>query len=192
MFASFFCLFQRGGGGKTFLMLGFDIQKGEVLFMFGFNDLWKFFFSFFLILPVVTLIHEMGHYFFTRIFGGRMEINIGTGKPLMKVGPFRLNRIYFWDGWCEYESLRVENRLTNILVYAGGSIFNLMGILLVNALIYAGVFEASIFTYQFAYFSFYFVFFSLFPIDHPNGYPSDGKAILNVLREGESERNPQD
>ena len=45
--------------------------------MFGFNDIWKFFFSFFLLLPIVTLIHEMGHYFFARLFGGNMEINIG-------------------------------------------------------------------------------------------------------------------
>lgn len=159
--------------------------------MFGFNDIWKFFFSFFLLLPIVTLIHEMGHYFFARLFGGNMEINIGSGKSLLRVGPIRLNRIYFWDGWCQYEALRHENKFTNIMVYAGGALFNLASILIVNGLIYAGVFETSIFTYQFAYFSFYFIFFSLFPIDHPNGYPSDGKAIVNVFRYGKSKYNPQ-
>ena len=51
--------------------------------MFGLSDITKFLFSFFLILPVVTLIHLGGHLFFVTLFGGtEKKIKIGCGEKV--------------------------------------------------------------------------------------------------------------
>jgi membrane-associated protease RseP (regulator of RpoE activity) len=159
--------------------------------MFGFNDLWKFFISFFLVLPTVTILHELGHFFFAKLFGGKVIVHIGTGNVLFKIGSLRIRKLYFYDGWCEY--ITVSNRTGKIekaLVYLGGSLFNIASILILNGLIMKGMLEPNILLYQFTYFSFYYVFFSLFPINHLNGCPSDGMAALNVLTNKKFDKNP--
>ncbi|MGD6775152.1 MULTISPECIES: site-2 protease family protein [Bacillaceae] len=159
--------------------------------LFGINDLWKFFLSFFLVLPIVTIIHELGHYFFAKLFGGKVIVHIGTGNVLFKFGSIRIRKLYFYDGWCEYISIsKKASKLDKILVYLGGSIFNILSIFLLNTLILNEVLEPSIFFYQFTYFSFYFLFFSLFPINHLNGCPSDGMAALNILTNKKFSKNP--
>ncbi|MCA1319411.1 hypothetical protein LC085_05750 [Bacillus tianshenii] len=159
--------------------------------MFGFNDLWKFFVSFFLVLPMVTILHELGHFFFARLFGGKVIVHIGTGNVLFKIGSLRIRKLYFYDGWCEYITVsKRAGKIEKALVYLGGSIFNLASILILNGLIMEGMLEPNILIYQFTYFSFYFVFFSLFPIDHLNGCPSDGMAALNVLTNKKFDKNP--
>ena len=158
--------------------------------MFGFNDLWKFFFSFFLVLPIVTLVHQLGHMFFARLFGGRVNVHIGTGKVLTKIGPLHIRRLYFYDGWCEYVTIAKKKiRWQLILVYLGGSIFNLASILIVNGWVLMNGMEEGIFVYQFVYFSFYFLFFSLFPVWRGDD-PSDGMAVWNLLRKKPFENNP--
>ncbi|GGB41083.1 site-2 protease family protein [Fictibacillus barbaricus] len=157
--------------------------------MFGFEDVWKFFFSFFLVLPIVTFIHEAGHLFFGKITGGKVRIHIGSGNRLLKIGPCNIRALYFWDGWCEYENLKNHTRRHLVAVYLGGPLFTILSMLIVNMLIYMEVFKAGIFTYQFVYFSFYFVFFSLIPIEH-NGYPTDGKAAWDVIKRKTIDKNP--
>ncbi|CAG9621272.1 hypothetical protein [Sutcliffiella rhizosphaerae] len=159
--------------------------------MFGFNDLWKFFLSFFLVLPLVTILHQLGHFFFAKLFGGTVNIHIGTGNILFKVGSFKIRKLYFYDGWCEYINVsRGTRKIEKIFVYLGGSIFNISSILLLNGLITREILEPNIFIYQFTYFSFYFVFFSLFPMNHLNGCPSDGMAVLNIITNKKFDKNP--
>lgn len=157
--------------------------------MFGFEDMWKFFFSFFLVLPIVTFIHEAGHLFFGKVTGGKVHIHIGSGNRLFKIGPCHIRKLYFWDGWCEYENLKNHTRRHLVAVYLGGPFFTILSMLIVNGLIHTEIIKAGIFTYQFVYFSFYFVFFSLIPITH-NGYPTDGKAAWDVMKQGTIEKNP--
>ncbi|OOE14652.1 hypothetical protein [Fictibacillus arsenicus] len=157
--------------------------------MFGFEDMWKFFFSFFLVLPIVTFIHEAGHLFFGKVTGGKVHIHIGSGNRLFKIGPCHIRKLYFWDGWCEYENLKNHTRRHLVAVYLGGPLFTILSMLIVNGLIHMEIIKAGIFTYQFVYFSFYFVFFSLIPINH-NGYPTDGKAAWDVMKQRTIEKNP--
>ena len=65
--------------------------------MFDWTDLDKFIISFFIILPIVTIIHQFGHFFFAKLFGGSLDMEIGTGKKLFKVGRLQFNRVYFYD-----------------------------------------------------------------------------------------------
>lgn len=158
--------------------------------MFSWGDLDKFVVSFFVILPIVTLIHQFGHFFFAKLFGGTLDMEIGTGKKLFRIGKLQFNRVYFYDAWCQFSDLKYSNKFTRTLVYGGGSFFNLASILIVNGLIRADLLEASILTYQFAYFSFYYVFFSMYPIYYSNGHPSDGRAIYDTWRQGRPESDP--
>jgi hypothetical protein len=164
------------------------LQKGG-MGMFGFEDVWKFFFSFFLVLPIVTFIHEAGHLVFGKLTGGKVRIHIGAGNSLFKIGPCHVRKLYFWDGWCEYENLKSDRKRNLVMVYLGGPIFTIASMLIINGLIHLGVIKGGIFFYQFVYFSFYFLFFSLIPIEH-NGYPTDGKAAWEVIKRGTVEKNP--
>ncbi|MFT9850159.1 site-2 protease family protein [Aneurinibacillus sp. REN35] len=151
--------------------------------MFGLTDVIKFIISFFLILPIVTLLHEAGHIFFAKLVGAKkIRLAVGIGAPLCKIGIFEVKKYYFMNGECYYERLRFNNRFTNGLIYAGGIIFNSVSALLVNSLVTSGVLEESIYYYQFIYFSFYVVFFSALPMSYPNGGFTDGKLILDLIR----------
>ncbi|AZU64365.1 hypothetical protein [Neobacillus mesonae] len=151
--------------------------------MFGFGDIIKFLISFFVILPMVTLIHLSGHIFFATLFGGsEKKIKIGCGPIVCSFWNVELRRYYFWNGACEFKSLRHDNRVTNTFIYLGGSLFNLAGIFLIQNLVSEGILDKSVFWDQFIYFSFYMLFFSLFPMDFSDGSPSDGKAVVLTLK----------
>lgn len=152
--------------------------------MFGWNDVFKFILSFFIIFPVVTFIHLIGHIFFVAISGGTgKKIIIGCGKKMVSLWKIEIRKFYFMSGGCEFIKLRRDTKLNNSFIYLGGSLFNIISIFVVNFLIKEGVLEASTFWYQFIYFSFYVVFFALFPMDYADGSPSDGKAFWLNLKD---------
>ncbi|UCZ54036.1 M50 family metallopeptidase [Bacillus shivajii] len=159
--------------------------------MFTLSDIPTFIWAFAIILPLVMLIHESGHYVMARFFGGKMKFTLGRGKVIFKLGDFEIRRVYFLDSWCQIDELEVSNRWSHALVYLGGSIFNLITIFILNALITYGVLEPHIFFYQFVYFSLYFIFFALLPVEYGEGHPSDGKAVYDVIRHG-TKRDPLD
>jgi hypothetical protein len=152
--------------------------------MFTLSDMWTFFLAFFLTLPLVTLIHEAGHVLAARAFGAKINFTLGAGKTLFKIGPLEVKRLYFMDGWCQYESLKYDKLWVHIFIYISGSLSNLAVILVINFLIYQGTLPVHIFFYQFVYFSVYFIFFSLFPFKTGEGQPSDGLAIYEVIKYG--------
>ena len=154
--------------------------------MFTLNDIPMFFVNFFIILPIVTLVHEAGHVLIARLFGGKVKFCIGTGRTLFHIGPLEIKRKYFMEGWCQYEKLKYNKTWAHIAIYLGGSLFNLIVILAINYLITSHIMPVTLFFYQFTYFSIYFIFFSLMPFRNDNGRPSDGMAVFDVLRYGKS------
>ncbi|APH06363.1 site-2 protease family protein [Bacillus weihaiensis] len=153
--------------------------------MFGFEDFAVFLRAFFVIFPLVTIIHVLGHYFFAKLSGCHVKMIVGCGKKLFSIGPLEFRMFYFWYGGCEFTSIKATTKARNILIYLGGSIFNGLSILLMYSFIFEGIIESSNVTYQFLYFSIYTVFFALMPMDYPDGSPSDGKAILKIMRNKE-------
>ncbi|OIK11697.1 hypothetical protein [Bacillus sp. MUM 13] len=151
--------------------------------MLGMYDIIKFLVSFFLIFPIVTMIHLMGHLFFVTIFGGsKKRLIIGSGNLLFSFGKVEIRKYYFWNGACKFHQLKFDNRFTNTLIYLGGSIFNFAGMYTVSSLKYAHILDSSVIMDQFIYFSFYVLFFSLFPMYFNDGSPSDGKAAILALK----------
>ena len=151
--------------------------------MFGINDIPKFFLAFFLVMPLISILHEGGHVFFAWLMGGKkIKVSIGTGKPIFTWGMVEVRKYYFWYGLCTFENLRINRRWSNILVFGGGSLFNLIGVLAVIILVEQQLMATNMFTYQFTYFSLYYIFFALLPMPYPDGNYSDGKIILDLLR----------
>ncbi|RNA67041.1 site-2 protease family protein [Alteribacter keqinensis] len=152
--------------------------------MFGWSDVPTAIWAFFVILPLVSLIHELGHYLFTRLFGGKIKFCLGRGKILFKLGGIEVRRVYFLDSWCQIDKLSVSNKWSHTIVYLGGPLFNIATVIVINSSIHMGLLEPHILFYQFVYFSLYFTFFSLLPVDYGDGNPSDGKAIYDVIKHG--------
>lgn len=151
--------------------------------MFGLSDLPKFFLAFFLVLPLISLIHEAGHVFFAWLMGGKnIRVTVGTGKFWFRIGLLEVRQYYFWYGFCSFDNLRRNERFSNILIFAGGSLFNAVSALLVVYLIESERLEPGMLTYQFTYFSLYYIFFSILPMPYPDGNASDGKFILDLIR----------
>lgn len=151
--------------------------------MFGISDLPKFFLAFFLVMPLISILHEGGHVFFAWLMGGKnIKVSVGTGKPIFNWGMIEIRKYYFWYGLCTFENLRFNRRWSNILIFFGGSLFNILGVLAVMILVEQELMETNMFTYQFTYFSLYYIFFALLPMPYPDGNYSDGKVILDLLR----------
>lgn len=151
--------------------------------MFGISDIPKFLLAFFLVLPVISILHEAGHVFFAWLMGGKnIRVTVGTGKPLFKLGMVDVRKFYFWYGLCTFENIERKERFANILIFAGGSFFNFLGVIAVIILVENELLDTGMLTYQFTYFSLYYIFFALFPMPYPDGNYSDGKIILDLLR----------
>ena len=146
-------------------------------------DIPKFFLAFFLVLPVISILHEAGHVFFAWLMGGKnIKVTVGTGKPMFNLGMLEVRKYYFYYGVCIFENIKRKNKFANILIFSGGSFFNLLGVLGVIILVEHELLETGIVTYQFLYFSLYYIFFALFPMPYPDGSYSDGKMILDILK----------
>ena len=155
--------------------------------MFGISDIPKFLLAFFLVLPLISILHEAGHVFFAWIMGGKnIKVAVGTGKPIYRWGMLEVRQYYFWYGLCTFENLRVKKRWSNFLIFFGGSLFNLLSVFAVIILVENDMISTNMFTYQFTYFSLYYIFFALLPMPYPDGNYSDGKILLDLLRDRSS------
>jgi hypothetical protein len=151
--------------------------------MFGIDDIPKFFLAFFLVLPVISFLHEAGHVFFAWLMGGKnIKVTVGTGDVIFRMGMLEVRKYYFWYGLCSFDNLKRNQRFSNILIFSGGVLFNAVSAIAVMYLVEAGTVEASMLTYQFTYFSMYYIFFALLPMPYPDGSYSDGKHILDLIR----------
>lgn len=151
--------------------------------MFGIQDIPKFILAFFILLPVISIIHEMGHVFFAWLMGGKnIKIVVGTGKPIFNRWIVEVRQYYFWYGFCTFDNVTRQRRLASIFIFSGGALFNLLGAIGIILLVKNDILKESLFTYQFTYFSLYYIFFALIPIPYPDGTYSDGRIILDLIR----------
>ncbi|WP_423818916.1 site-2 protease family protein [Salinimicrobium sp. TIG7-5_MAKvit] len=154
--------------------------------MFGISDIPKFLLAFFLVLPLISILHEAGHVFFAWLMGAKnIRIVVGSGKPVFNHGILEIRQYYFWYGFCTFENIERKEKLSNILIFSGGALFNLLSTIAVILLVENDVLKAGMLTYQFTYISMYYVFFALLPMLYPGGNFSDGKVILELLKNRE-------
>ena len=152
--------------------------------MFGLSDIPKFVLAFFIVLPLISFLHESGHVFFAWLMGAKnIKVTVGTGRVLFRWGILDVRKYYFWYGVCTFDNLTNKKRWSYILIYSGGILLNALSVLGVIVLTKRGIIEASMITYQFTYFSMYYLFFSLLPMPYPDGNYSDGKIIVDLIRD---------
>lgn len=155
--------------------------------MVSISDIPKFLLAFFLVLPLISIIHEAGHVFFAWLMGGKnIKVTVGSGKPVYRLGMIEIRQYYFWYGVCTFDNIKRKNKFANILIFFGGALFNFLGTVGVILLVEKELLEAGILTYQFTYFSLYYIFFALLPMPYPDGNYSDGKMILDLLKNKEN------
>ncbi|RLL46960.1 hypothetical protein D8M04_07120 [Oceanobacillus piezotolerans] len=161
--------------------------------MFGLTDLVRLIISIFIILPVVSLVRELGYWIAGKLFGAKeTSITLGTGPPLFKFWIFNVNRVYFLYGHCTYDSLKKDTKLVYILVYAAPILSNLVVALTINALLANDLLSHETFWNQFIFYAFYFILFDAIPMYYQNGQPSNGQVIYNLIKYGKISSCEQD
>lgn len=139
---------------------------------------------------LTMIIHEFGHYFFSKLFNYEVTIHLGdsnNGKrnKLLSIGPVTIYKSFLIIGYCRYEEQpRNMTKLKNLLICAGGILFNLIAmsifIILYFNCINKTVKDISgvlIFT------NFVFIVISFIPKYYPIiGMDSDGLKIYKILK----------
>ncbi|WP_176330371.1 hypothetical protein [Oceanobacillus rekensis] len=164
--------------------------------MFGFVDFLILAMSVFIILPIVSLFRELGYLIAGKIFGvKKATITIGSGPKLLRFGMFEVRRFYFMYSWCHYDSLERDSKIAHIFIYASPILSNLFIALGINALLANDLLEYETFWNQFIFYAFYFMLFDAIPMYYPDGQPSNGRVIYDLIRYGKrsdfSREDPQ-
>ncbi len=85
------------------------------------------------IFPFIALIHESGHAFFIKLFGGKIrEFAIGNGETLWKVNAFTIKKAYFVGGRVVSENEEVFSKKQKLFFFLGGVIFNFLSALILD------------------------------------------------------------
>lgn len=79
------------------------------------------------IFPFIALIHESGHVFFVKIFGGEIsEFAIGNGEVLWKKNTFTIKKVYFVGGRVVANNVEEFSNTQKAFFILGGVIFNFL------------------------------------------------------------------
>ena len=145
----------------------------------------------FIFQPINLLVHEYGHAFFVKIFGGHIsKIEIGTGSPIVNIGHLRINKVFFLSGFCGYvdDANFCDNRFKLSLIAMGGVIFNTLTIIFLILIKYS--------TAHFHFLDGYFfmatgllILSALAPVKYSNGLDSDGLWLINIWANKSSNHN---
>ncbi|SFE75593.1 hypothetical protein [Alteribacillus iranensis] len=152
--------------------------------MFGIVDFFQLILSLFLILPAVSIIRESGYIIAATIFGAKnKKITIGVGPKILDLSFFEIRKYYFMYSWCTYESIRYEGKWAHILIYSAPIAANFFVALVINGLLAADILSGS-FWEKFIFYAFYFVLFDALPLYFPDGQPSNGRVVFELLKYG--------
>ncbi|WP_039043462.1 site-2 protease family protein [Sporosarcina sp. ZBG7A] len=141
----------------------------------------------FIFQPINVFIHENGHAFFVKIFGGNVfKIEIGIGEPLFNIGIIQVNKQFFMFGICRCEynptdPSSLNEKVKFSLIALGGIIFNLMTILILLAVKMNTTHNHFLDGYFFGFTGFLIVS-ALIPLTYSTGFKSDGLMLLNIWR----------
>ncbi|WP_180316681.1 hypothetical protein [Shouchella shacheensis] len=153
--------------------------------MFDLFDLFRLFVSALFILPVVTIIRESGYYLVVTLLGAKeKKLTIGSGPILFTMPTVEVRRYFFMYSWLEYEDIRTESRFWHGLIYASPMLSNLIAGVIVNSLLAGDMLPGQIFWETFVFYVFYFVLFDALPVYLPDGQPTNGRAIFDLLWHG--------
>ena len=140
-------------------------------------------------IPIVIIIHELGHALFVVLFGKEVrEIQLGFGKDLFRIKKFVVKRSIGWNGgYCSWENIDSLAWYKKILIFLGGIILNLVTATLVW--IFGDVQYADWYR-SFIILSYFIAVINLFPFKFKSNITkieSDGLQcikLLNSMKQG--------
>ncbi len=144
-------------------------------------------FCFFTIIPLTTLLHELGHYFMTKFyFVDNVTISVGSGKKLIhfkfKSLTFVL-RIFPYGGATFFELTSYLSPLKQIWISLGGPLLNgFIAILLFSQVLGNDLDFITLWLQWFALFNLWVCVMNLIPYKIGTFY-SDGWVIVKAIRE---------
>lgn len=138
------------------------------------------------ILPLVTVIRESGYYLAVSVLGGtNKKLIIGSGPVLLTFHTIEVRRYFFMYSWMEYDELRPSTRLWHGFIYFSPILTTAVFAITVNWLVLEGILPNNIFWSTFIFYCFYFVLFDVVPVYLPDGQPTNGRAIFDLIWHGE-------
>ena len=84
---------------------------------------------FMLVMFVITLVHEIGHYFVARCIMKEPNVKITMGffgKPLINTKRFRINAVFFFGGYVGGYSAGESKKSHNIMLFSAGAFFTFL------------------------------------------------------------------
>lgn len=134
------------------------------------------------IFPFIALIHESGHAFFVKLFGGEIsEFAIGNGEILWKKNAFAIKQAYFVGGRVVPKNIEKLSKTQKALIFLGGVIFNFLSAFVFD--LFTG-YEFGVFRNyldSFIFVSYLNVVINLVPHTTIIG-TTDGKKLVELLR----------
>ena len=141
-------------------------------------------FNFLVLIPITTVIHELGHIIPVIIFGGEItSIRFGLGNKLFNLGIVEVKWIYFLGGSFHYKNLQNYNKHKKIFIMFSGPLLNLItAIVLLTVII---IFGKSMILSQLTLMSLIYFVVNLIPFAFGK-LNTDGKQILDLIIHGNS------
>lgn len=133
-----------------------------------------------LIFPFVALIHEFGHAFFLKLFGGKVkEFSIGNGDVLWTKDVFHIKKAYFAGGRVVAENIGDLNKNQRAAFTFGGVLFNFLSAIALHLITGYEFFVFRSYLDSFIFVSYLNVVINLIPLNTVVG-PTDGKQLVNL------------
>lgn len=153
--------------------------------MFTLIDFFYLLLSALVILPLVSVIRESGYYLVVSLLGAtNKKLTVGSGPVLFRTETIEVRRYFFMYSWFEYDEINPDKKFWHGLIYASPMLSNIIVAVLINSLIVGGVIPEWGFWNQFLFYVFYFVLFDALPVYLPDGQPSNGRAIFDLIWHG--------
>ncbi|KGR83198.1 site-2 protease family protein [Lysinibacillus odysseyi] len=134
-------------------------------------------------IPLVVIIHELGHAAFVILFGREVkEIRLGVGEDFFRFNKFVIKKSSWWTGYCSLGNIDSLATFKKLLINLGGIIFNLSTatfIWIVGDAQYADWYRAFIVA------SYITALINIIPFKFPSSkLESDGLQCVQLLRTG--------
>ena len=134
----------------------------------------------FVIGPIIILIHEVGHVFFVKLFGGKTcRIVLGSGKKILSLEKIDIYTLCFTGGICFYEDLKMDNKISQISIALGGIIFNIMAFF-ISILLLKHI--NNLYLTHFKNLNLILAIYNMLPLTVKN-FDSDGKQLYKTLKD---------
>ncbi|AXF55684.1 hypothetical protein [Salicibibacter kimchii] len=154
--------------------------------MFELTDLPRLFLSALVVLPIVMVIRENGYYLAATLLGAtNKKLTIGCGPILFSTRTLEVRRYVIMYSWMDYDELNPEGKFWHIVIYASPILTMGVVAVITNSLLANGVLSSNMFWDLFLFYLFFYILFDVLPVYLPDGQPTNGRAIFDLIWHGE-------